>query len=61
MAVSRVSPGHPDTIRPVAEGGKNKLRADTAGAGDPDDPEMVGILETAHTGQVCCTITAPVA
>ncbi len=61
MAVTRVSPGNPHSVRPMAEGGKNELGAHTAGARNPDDPEVMGVLETAHPGQVCCPVTAPVA
>jgi len=45
----------------MAKSRKNELGADTAGAGNPDDPEIVGVLEAAHTGQICCSVTAPVA
>ena len=36
MAVTRVSPGYPDTISPVTEGGKHKLGTYPGRAGNPD-------------------------
>ena len=60
MAVARVSPGDPDTISPVTECGQNEFRTHTAGTRDPDDPEVGGILQSAHTGQICRPITTPV-
>jgi len=45
----------------MAKSCKNELGADTAGARNSDDPEIVGVLEAAHTGQVCGSVTAPVA
>ena len=60
MTVSGVSPGYPDAVRPVTEGGQYKLRAHTAGAGYADHPEIRGILKTAHTCQISGSIAAPV-
>ena len=61
MAVTRVSPGHPDTIRPVTEGSKHELGADPGGTGNPDDPEVGWVLKTAHACQIGSAIAAPVA
>ncbi len=61
MAVTRVSPGNPDCICSVTKGGKDKFGADATRARDPDDPEIVGVLETAHPGQISSSVAAPVA
>lgn len=60
MAVARVSPRHPDTISPVTEGCKNELGAYPGRARNPDNPEIGRVLETAHTGQIRRSVTAPV-
>ena len=60
MAVSRVSPGDPHTVRPVTEGSQYKLWAHTAGTGYTDYPEIRGILKTAHACQISGSVTAPV-
>jgi len=60
MAVSGVSPGHPDPIRTMTEGSQYKLGAHPCGTRHADNPEIMGILETAHTGQIRRTIAAPV-
>lgn len=60
MAIAWVSPGDPDPIRPMAESGQYKLRTHTGGTGHADNPEMLGVLEATHPGQISCSITAPV-
>ena len=60
MAVARVSPGDPDPVRPTAEGGKDKLGAYPCGARHADDPEIGGVLETAHSSEICRAVTAPI-
>jgi len=60
MAVSRVSPRDPDTIRAVPECREDKLGAYPAGTGHPDDPEIGRVLEPADSGKVCRAVTAPV-
>ena len=49
MAVTRVSPGYPDTISPVTEGSKHKLGAYPGRARNTDNPEVRRVLEAAHT------------
>jgi len=61
MAVAGVSPGDPDTVRTVPEGGKDELGAYSGRARNTDNPEVGGVLETAYTCQVRRTVTAPVA
>ncbi len=60
MAVSRVSPGNPDPIGAVAEGGQNKLRVHPGGARDPYDPDIGRVLEAAYACEISRTITTPV-
>jgi len=61
MAVARVSPGYPDTIGPVTEGGKHKLGTYPGRAGNPDDSEVRRVLKTAYACQVGSAVAAPVA
>jgi hypothetical protein len=60
MAVARMSPGDPHTVRPVTQGCKDQFWAYPGRARDPDNPEIRGILESAYTSQIGCTITTPV-
>jgi hypothetical protein len=61
MAFSGMSAGHPDTVSPLPQSGKGKFRTHSSGAGNPDDPNIRWILHPAYTGQICRTVTAPVA
>jgi hypothetical protein len=60
MTVARVSPGDPDPVGAVAEGGQDKFRIHPCRTRDPYDPDIVRILEAAYTGEIGGTITAPV-
>jgi hypothetical protein len=61
MAVAGVSPGNPDPVRTVPEGGEDEFGAHSCRAGHPDDPDIGRILEAAHSSQVCRAVAAPVA
>jgi len=61
MAVSGVSPGHPNTIRAMPEGGQKELRRNAAGTRHANNSDIWGILKPAYTGQVGGPICAPVA
>jgi hypothetical protein len=61
MAFARMSPGHPDPVRTFPQSSKGKFGAHAPGARDPDNPDIRRIFHPAHTRQVRCTITAPVA
>ena len=61
MAVPGVSPGYPYAVRPMPEGGQDKLGAYPGRARNTNDPKMAGILKSAYTGQVSRPVTAPVA
>jgi len=61
MAVAGVSPGNPDSIGAVPEGGKDEFGAHPGRAGNPDDPDVGWVLEPADPCQVSGTIAAPVA
>ena len=61
MAVAGVSPGNPDPVRTMAEGGEDEFGAHPCRAGHPDDPDIGRVLEAAHACQVCRPIAAPVA
>jgi hypothetical protein len=61
MALTGVSPRDPDPIRPPSKSGEDEFGTHPGGTGYPDDSEVGRVLETAYTGQVCCTVTAPVA
>ena len=60
MTVPRVSPGDPDPIGAMAEGGQNKLRVYPGGARDPDYPDIGRVLEATYARQIGRTITTPV-
>ena len=61
MAVTRMSPGYPYGVCTLTQCCKDEFGAHPAGARNPDNSEIVRILETAYPGQVRCAITAPVA
>ena len=61
MAVSGMSPGNPDPIGTMAQGGQYELRTHPSGTRYTDNPEVMGVLKTAHTGKICRAVTAPVA
>jgi hypothetical protein len=60
MAVARVSTRDPDPVRAVAKRSQDELGGYPSGAGDPDDPEVRGVLESTYPGQIRGAITAPV-
>jgi hypothetical protein len=60
MTVARVSPGDPDPVGAMTEGGQNKFRIHPCRTRDPYDPDIVRILEAAYAGEIGGTITAPV-
>ena len=60
MAVARVSPRYPYSVRSMSKGSQNELWAYTGRARYPDDSEVGGILQTAHPGQIGCTVATPV-
>jgi hypothetical protein len=61
MAVSRMSPGYPNPIRPLFECSQDKLGTHSAGTGNPYHPDIRRILQTADTCKVSSPIAAPVA
>jgi hypothetical protein len=61
MAVAGVSPGDPNAVGAVPEGGKEKLGAHPRGARNPDDPDIGGVLKATDPCQVCRAVAAPVA
>jgi hypothetical protein len=61
MAVTGVATGNPDPVRPVAESRQDELGVQTARAGNPDDPDVRWILETADAGQIGSSVGTPVA
>jgi len=60
MAFTGMSPGHPDSIRALVQGGQEKFRAHASGAGNPDDPDVGWIFHPADTGQIRRTVATPV-
>ena len=61
MAVTRVSPGDPHPVRTMSEGGQQEFGAHPGGTGDPDDPDIWRVLESADAGKIGRTIAAPIA
>jgi len=61
MAVAWVSPGNPNTVGAVPEGGEDEFGANPSRAGNPNDPDVGRILEAAHPCQVGRAVAAPVA
>jgi hypothetical protein len=61
MAFTRMSPGYPYGIGAFPEGGENKFRTHSTGAGYPDHADIRGVFHSADPCKICCTITAPVA
>jgi len=61
MAVAGVSPGNPDAVGAVPEGGEDEFGTHPGRAGDPDDPDIGRVLEAADPCQVCRAVAAPVA
>jgi len=60
MAVPGVSPRDPDPVRAVTKGRQKELGADSSGAGNANNPDIVRVLQTADTGQIGRAIGAPV-
>ena len=60
MTVPRVSPGDPDPIGSMTEGGQDKLRVHPCGTRDPDDPDIRRVLEATYARQIGRTITTPI-
>jgi hypothetical protein len=61
MAVARMSPGNPYTVRPLPERREKKLGAHPAGARDADHTDVGGILHSPDAGQIGRAVAAPVA
>jgi hypothetical protein len=61
MTVAGVSPGNPDAVGTVPEGGEDEFGAHPGRAGNPNDPDIGWVLEAADPCQVCRAIAAPVA
>jgi hypothetical protein len=61
MAVAGVSPGNPDAVGAMSEGGEDEFGAHTGRAGHPDDPDIGRVLEAADPCQVGRAVAAPVA
>jgi hypothetical protein len=61
MAISGMSPGHPDAVRALSEGGQNKFRTHSTGTGDSNHPDMGWIFHSADARKIRGAITAPVA
>jgi hypothetical protein len=61
MAIAGMSPGHPDTVRALSEGGQNELGAHSTGAGNANHPDMGRIFHSADARKIGSAITAPVA
>jgi hypothetical protein len=53
--------GNQDAIGAFLKGLQNIKGIDPAGAGNPDDPDVRGILDSADARQVCAGIGTPVA
>jgi len=61
MAFPGMSAGYPDRIRSFPQGSQRKFRTHASGAWYSNNPDIRRILHPAYTGQICCTIAAPVA
>jgi len=61
MAFSGMSPGHPDAVGAFTQGNQGKLGAHSAGAGNPDDPDIGCVFHSVDTCKVGGAIAAPVA
>jgi len=56
-----MSAAYEDTVRSKLESLENKVRRDAARAHDPDNPDVWGILQPAHSRQISSGICTPVA
>ncbi len=61
MAFTRMSAGYPYCIRTLAQGCQHEFYAHPARTGNSDNPDIRRILHSAYTGEISCTIAAPVA
>jgi hypothetical protein len=61
MAFAGMSPGDPDSVRPLCQGRKKKLGTHATGARNPYDPYIRGIFHSSDTCKVCGAVAAPVA
>jgi hypothetical protein len=61
MAFSGMSPGYPDAVCALAQGGHKKLRVHPAGTRYANHPDVGWIFHPSHPRQVGSAIAAPVA
>ena len=61
MTVSRVSPGDPDAVGAVPEGGQDEFGTHAARTGNPYDPDVGRVLHAADARQIGGAVAAPVA
>jgi hypothetical protein len=61
MAFAGMSPGYPDTVCALAQGGHKKLGVHPAGAGNANYPDVGWIFHPPNPCKVGSTIAAPVA
>jgi len=60
MAFSGMSPGGPDAVGALAEGGQYELGAQAPGTRNTDNPDIGRIFHASHTRQIRSPVTAPV-
>ena len=61
MTFSGMSPGDPDAVSTLPNGGQSKRRAQSAGAGDSYHPDIRRIFHPVDARKISSTIAAPVA
>ncbi len=61
MTFTGMSAGDPYRISSLSECGKDKFRTHSAGAGNPDNPDIGRIFHPADPCKICCPVRAPVA
>jgi hypothetical protein len=61
MAFTGMSPGHPDAVGALAQGGQEEFRIHPSGTGDPHHADIGRVFHPSDPGQIGGTIAAPVA
>lgn len=61
MTVAELSAAHQDPIRSVEQGLRNIDGINRSSTHDPEDSDVLGVVESGRLGQVCAPIGAPIA
>jgi hypothetical protein len=61
VTISRMAARNPDTIGAMPQSGQDEFGVDSSRTGHPNDADIRGILQAAHSSEIGSTIRTPVA